>query len=338
MSDPTGTRLARFDVCNGDADGLCALRQWRLHAPAPATLVTGLKHDIELLARVPAQRGDEVSVFDVSLQRNRAELLRLLEAGAHVRYFDHHAAGAVPAHPALDAHIDLASDTCTSLIVDRALDGAFRAWALVGAYGDNLTDTADRLARASGIAAADRAALKRLGEAINYNAYGDDERDVQIAPRALYEVLSRHADPLDLATREPIIDALDAGRRADLARGLGWPPHRQDARGRVYLLPDEPWTRRVLGCLANELANAEPALAHAVLKRQRDGSCAVSVRAPLAAPAGANELCRRFGGAGRARAAGIERLPAHQIDRFIADFAATRWDAPETGVRPPATR
>ena len=36
----------RIDVCNGDADGLCAVLQWRLADPQPARLVTGLKRDI----------------------------------------------------------------------------------------------------------------------------------------------------------------------------------------------------------------------------------------------------------------------------------------------------
>ena len=52
--------MRRFDVCNGDADGLCAVVQWRLHDPAPATLVTGLKREIALLERVPAGDGERV--------------------------------------------------------------------------------------------------------------------------------------------------------------------------------------------------------------------------------------------------------------------------------------
>ena len=174
--------MQRFDVCNGDADGLCAALQWRLHDPAPATLVTGLKLEIALLERVPARRGDEVNVFDLSMQRNRAALLHLLDAGVRIRYFDHHAVRDIPSHPALEVHVDIASDICTSLLVDRALGGSFRAWALVGAYGDNLAPVADRLAVASAVDAADRGRLRRLGEAINYNAYGDEERDVRMAP------------------------------------------------------------------------------------------------------------------------------------------------------------
>lgn len=317
--------MQRFDVCNGDADGLCAALQWRLREPGPATLVTGLKLEIALLERVPAHRGDEVNVFDLSMQRNRVALLHLLDAGVRVRYFDHHAVRDIPSHPALEAHIDVASDICTSLLVDRALGGAFRAWALVGAYGDNLQRVADRLAVASGVRAEDRGRLRRLGEAINYNAYGDEERDVRMAPRDLYVILARYRDPLAMLAHEPIVDELDALRRADLQRAKAWPPHWQDARGGVYLLPDTPWSRRVIGCLANELANAEPAGAHAVLKPAGGGGYVVSVRAPLALPSGAHALCSRFGGGGRARAAGIDHLPAADLERFVAAFAATRW-------------
>ena len=125
--------MQQFVVCNGDADGLCAAVQWRLHRATPATLVTGLKREIQLLERVQACAGDEVAVFDVSMRRNHRALLRLLDAGVRVRYFDHHAADDIPAHPLLEAHIDHASGVCTSLIVDRCLGGAFHRWALVGA-------------------------------------------------------------------------------------------------------------------------------------------------------------------------------------------------------------
>jgi hypothetical protein len=317
--------VQRIDVCNGDADGLCAVLQWRLHEPATATLLTGLKREIALLERVHANAGDEVNVFDLSMQRNRTALLGLLGAGVRVRYFDHHAVRDIPSHPLLDAQVDCAGDVCTSLLVDRRIGGGFRAWALVGAYGDNLTAVADRLAADSGIDSVDSARLRRLGEAINYNAYGDDEHDVCIAPARLYAVLARYRDPRELLAHERIADEIDTRRRADLRRGMAWPPHWQDAHGSVLVLPDAAWSRRVLGCIANELANADPQRAHAVLKLQRAGEYAVSVRAPLVLPSGAVALCSRFGGGGRARAAGIDALPAADHDRFLAAFASTRW-------------
>ena len=118
-----------IDVCNGDADGLCALVQWRLHQPRATRLITGLKREIELLQQVQASQGDQVLVLDVSLRRNRAALLHLLEAGVKVLYFDHHDADALAqhplTHPLLQAHIDSASDVCTSLLVDRYLGRPF---------------------------------------------------------------------------------------------------------------------------------------------------------------------------------------------------------------------
>ncbi len=315
----------RFDVCNGDADGLCAVVQWRLHEPSAATLVTGLKREIALLERVPAQAGDEVLVCDLSLDRNRDALVRLLDRGVRVRYFDHHAAGEVPDHPGLEAHIDLASGVCTSMLVDRSLRGRFRAWAVVGAFGDNLRSAAERLATEIGLDPGERERLRRLGEAINYNAYGDDERDVHIAPARLYPLLARYRDPLEFLEREPVAHEIDALRRADLARAMEQAPRWQGDAGAVFLLPDAPWSRRVIGSLANELAGAAPARAHAVARHCADGTLTVSVRAPIEAPGGAHELCRRFGGAGRERAGGIDRMPADRFEAFVREFARMRW-------------
>jgi hypothetical protein len=84
----------------------------------------------------------------VSLDVNRAGLLALLDAGVSVRYFDHHFAGDIPAHPNLDAHIDLDAKVCTSIIVDRYLEGRFRPWAAVGAFGDSLREQGRALAAA----------------------------------------------------------------------------------------------------------------------------------------------------------------------------------------------
>src|SRR6266849_7449598 len=94
---------------NGDADGLCALQQLRLVETQQATLVTGVKRDIALLRRIQGEAGDAVTVLDVSLHQNREDLLRLLESGVSVRYFDHHHAGALPRHSLLEAHIDEAA-------------------------------------------------------------------------------------------------------------------------------------------------------------------------------------------------------------------------------------
>ena len=78
--------MAIIDVFNGDADGICALLQLRLDNPQESTLVTGVKRDIKLLSRVEVELGDEVTVLDVSLEKNCSQLERVLSQGAKVFY------------------------------------------------------------------------------------------------------------------------------------------------------------------------------------------------------------------------------------------------------------
>src|SRR5438067_2839929 len=134
--------MAHYDVFNGDADGICALHQLRLDQPRESILVTGVKRDIALLARVGAQSGDTVTALDISLSTNRSALEALLERGVRVQYFDHHFAGDVPRHSGLSATIDTAPGVCTGILVDRYLGGGQRVWAAVAAFGDNLDASA----------------------------------------------------------------------------------------------------------------------------------------------------------------------------------------------------
>lgn len=315
--------MSHFDVFNGDADGICALHQLRMSQPRPdARCITGLKRDIALLRRVPASAGDSVTVMDVSLERNREALHELLARGAQVEYFDHHNPGALPRHPRLTLHIDTAAQACTSLLVDRHLGGAHRAWAVVGAFGDNMGDTAHALAASLGLSPAQQAQLRELGEAINYNAYGERITDPLLPPEALYEIVRRYADPFELIAREPVAKVLPQRLQEDLAQAQVHPPWRRTAGGVLYLLPNEGWARRVLGSYAHALARAAPRQAHAVLRADGHRGYVVSVRAPQAAPQGADTLCRRFPtGGGRAAAAGIDQLPEDKLEAFVTAFA-----------------
>lgn len=315
-----------FDVCNGDADGLFAVRQWRLAYPDESILVTGLKREIDLLARVDAAAGDRVAVFDIALGRNLSALERLLALDVVVIWFDHHVPGQVPQHANFAAHIDTDPAMCTSVLVDRHLKGRFRPWAIAAAYGDNLVPSAERLADAVSLTPPQRARLRLLGEAVNYNAYGDSESDVRIHPAVLYRLLSHFADPFEAAEQAPIVRELDALRRADLDRARLVEPRYRDERCAAVVLPNEPSSRRALGSLANELAAHDPLRAHAVLvRRAADGGYEVSIRAPVAAPRGADVLAREFGGSGRTGAAGIDRLKEDELERFFARLAAMPW-------------
>ena len=72
-------------------------------------------------------------MLDVSLDKNREALIAALATGARVFYADHHFPGEIPQHELLDCHIDVAADTCTSLIVNKLLGNAQARWAVVGA-------------------------------------------------------------------------------------------------------------------------------------------------------------------------------------------------------------
>lgn len=314
--------MRRIDVFNGDADGLCALRMLRLAEPAEAQLVTGVKRDIALLERVTAGEGDRVTVLDVSLERNRAALARLLEAGAEVRYFDHHHAGEIPSHPRLHAAIDTAPGICTSMLVDRYLGGRYRAWAVAAAYGDGLDQAAMDLGAAMGLGAGELEKLRELGRSLNYNAYGESEADLLIPPAQLYQDLALHEDPLGFAA-SAICEQLHANRHADLDAAFEMEPHWSGRDAAVYVLPDAPWSRRVSGTLANHLAHVHRKRAVAVLAPRRSGGgFIVSVRVPAAAARGAHEFCRAFGGGGRREAGGIDRLPRDKLGEFEQTFAA----------------
>ena len=88
-----------IDVFNGDADGICALHQLRLHSPQKSSLVTGVKRDNLLLNRIISTRNSTLTILDISSHANRDSLLQLLKQGNTVHYFDHHFAGKIPESP-----------------------------------------------------------------------------------------------------------------------------------------------------------------------------------------------------------------------------------------------
>ena len=318
--------MTRVFAFNGDADGLCALQQLRLsEGGGPEdVLVTGVKRDISLLERVQAQAGDRCTVLDVSLDVNRAGLLRLLDAGVKVRYFDHHFAGEVPVSPHLEAHIDLAPHVCTSLLVDRALQAEGkpqRRWAIVGAFGDSLTEEARALAAGEGISMDDAVLLKDLGVGINYNAYGETLADLHVAPADLAAEMLPYAEPLDFARRSDTYRRLAAGFRDDMERARRLEPTRRAAGTIQFLLPDAPWARRASGTLANDLAKAHEGNALAIISPKVEGGFLVSIRVPRDCPTSAESFCRRFPtGGGRKASAGINHLPSDELESFSRAF------------------
>ncbi|CAH6794381.1 Acetyltransferase [Vibrio chagasii] len=308
-----------YDVFNGDADGIIALLQLRFAEPKESTLVTGVKRDIKLLKQVDAEKATSVTALDISMEKNLLELESLLAKDIPVFYCDHHRSGDIPNSDKLEALIDLDAEVCTSLLINKKLDGQYAKWAVAAAFGDNLFVSAQKLAQEIGLTDSETEFLKELGTLINYNGYGATLGDLHIEPAELYRQLSEFEDPLVLLDDENSpYHVLKTGYANDHAKVTNIEPSHVDAQCKVFELPCEAWARRISGVFGNELANQKPELAHAVLTLNANGEdYTVSVRAPLNNRFGADEICSSFPtGGGRKAAAGINQLPKDNVETF----------------------
>lgn len=311
--------MNHIDVFNGDADGICSLVQLRLAEQKDSKLITGIKRDINLLKTVTAEPGIELTVLDISMQKNHADLQRVLSAGAKVFYADHHNAGEVIEHPALEAHIDTSPSMCTALIVDKYLNGQFHLWAITAAFGDNLTKVASSLAREQGLDDEEISALQELGIFLNYNGYGASLDDLFFHPGDLYRACVQHRTPFDfIAQNSTTFETLHDGYHQDIDRARAQKAFHETDSVAALRLPAEKWARRVSGVFSNQLSNDYPDRSHVIITEKDDGDYLVSIRAPLSQLEGADEVAGRFKtGGGRKGAAGINTLKEEQIPLLI---------------------
>jgi len=162
-----------------------------------------------------------------------------------------------------------------------------------------------------------------LGTLLNYNGYGSSLEDLFFPPAELYKRVKPYADPLAFINEDDAYEKLATGYKDDMDRALSTEPHSADDSTAVFIFPEEAFARRVSGVFANDLAQQNPARAHAMLSTLPGNGFLVSVRAPLNNKTGADELCRQFEtGGGRKAAAGINFLPADDLDRFTNAFKA----------------
>ncbi|HBN6204555.1 acetyltransferase [Vibrio parahaemolyticus] len=308
-----------YDIFNGDADGIIALLQLRLADPIDSQLITGVKRDIKLVEKVDVQAGDELTVLDISMEKNMAGLEQALAQGAHVFYADHHKAGDIPQHGNLDVHIDLDANMCTALIVDKLLEGRFHTWAITAAYGDNLIAKADALADQAGLNNEQKAQLKELGTLINYNGYGSKVDDLHFHPADLYRALVQYISPFEvIEDKASPYYQLQLAYQQDMDAAQAVPATYESDTLKLFDLPNTAASRRISGVYGNWLANQNPDSAHAVLTENADGTYTVSLRAPLNNKQGAVAVCGQFPtGGGREAAAGINALRKEDVNAFI---------------------
>jgi len=104
-----------------------------------------------LLQQIPCAERADLTVPDISVEAPVEQQRYVLAARGSNEYFDHHSASQAFEHPCLRLHWDGAPEACTSILVDRHLQGRFRKWAIVAAFGDNLPASARVLAATIGM-------------------------------------------------------------------------------------------------------------------------------------------------------------------------------------------
>lgn len=166
--------MTHYDILNGDADGLCALVQLRLQQPAETTLVTGVKRDIWLLDRIKAGPGDRLTVLDISLDSNRNDLQRILVAGAQVETTPHRSpitrAGRPHRHRLGRVHQPARRPASCRRAASMGHRRRLRR---------QPSSSARQLAATTTFSAIEIVQLQALGEALNYNAYGEAVADLR---------------------------------------------------------------------------------------------------------------------------------------------------------------
>ena len=287
----------RWYAYNGDADGICSMVQWGLVYGIEGQRVTGVKRDIELLERVNPNTDDEIIVMDISLARNHARAIELSSQGFEITWFDHHLAG--EPIDAIRTHIDTSSDVCTARIVEKFL-GVDSDWAQVALHGDGLSVHSIK------------PEFKELGELLNYNGYGADLSDLHFHPDELLLLCLQAKTPQNFMDTQAFM-TLKNGFESDLSNAKNIEP----SNG-YYLLPNEAWARRVVGVMAHRI-NESGDGPH-VIAIDKGETLQVSIRGSE----GIGELCKMFGGGGRATAGGIDALPKSEITALMKEVNSRR--------------
>jgi len=311
---------SNYDIFNGDADGIVSLHQYRMHFPvSKSQLITGVKRDVELLRHMRYAKHSNITVFDISHKTNEKHVENLLSNNNRIVWFDHHDTGMVYPNNTFRLMFDTSPSVCTSMLVDDYVDGLYRPWSVVGAYGDNLREQAEELN--PGFSAKKMSDLKEIGETLNYNGYGMVESDLTVHPKDVYTDLSKYDSPFDYRRKSDIYDKIHHQKCMDSHELNSSEIMHESWTGKVVLLPDTPASVRYSGIYSNQLTTDNTNQAFLILTKVDQDHYRVSIRAPKDRPTGACALADNFDtGGGREKAAGINMLPVKQLNKLIDLF------------------
>ena len=312
--------MTNYDVFNGDTDGIFAWHQLRLAFPLNTIKISGVKRDVNLLRHVNPQKGDVVTVLDISHAKNRKDVLRILKTGATIEYFDHHDPAELIDDSNITYHIDTDPHMTTGRVVDSHVDNKNHIWSIATAFGDNHFDLALEMAITEGLDAEQTKLLKEIGLSINYNSYGKTENDLFFR---IHDVVSMvedcGQDVFNIAKHEIFLKLLN-NFNSDMSTASCQEPYSINEKGVIYIFPDEPWSHRILGAFSNHLVNLNKNSACAIAVLNSDHTYRISVRSSLNKPYGAGNLCKIFRGGGREKAGGIDDLKESDLPKFKEQF------------------
>jgi hypothetical protein len=283
--------------------------------------VTGVKRDVNLVARVNAGEGDLVTVMDVSHAKNRKDVQRTLDSGAIVEYFDHHDPKELIDHANITYHINTEPNISTGLIVNSHVNGKNRLWSIATAFGDNHIDLAMNMAQSENLSDEQILILKNIGLVVNYNSYGQTVDDLFFSPEKIAKAVKACGSDIFRFTEQgDIFSTLLDNYNADMSLAMCQEPYSISNNGVIYTLPNEAWTHRVMGSFSNHLVFTNNDLACAIAVLNSDGTYRISVRSSINTPHGAGNLCSKFDGGGREKAGGINNLPDSELASFKEEF------------------
>lgn len=311
------------DVFNGDADGITSVLQFKKHTNSDSKLITGVKRDIDLLRKIDINKTKELRVFDISLEKNLTYIKSIIKNKINTIYFDHHKPGNIPKSKYFEYYINTRPTICTSLLVSKYFADQYLEWAIVGAYGDNLIEVADKEFARVGKTMQQRKQLHQLGKLINYNGYGLNIDDLHFDPADLVKALMAYSSPYELVkdSNSPF-HILKDSYSEDLFKAEQSKTIYQSNKLKVIVMHGDAWANRISGEYGNILANKHPNRAHIILTELQD-EYRVSIRSPKREPFGAFKLAQKFpSGGGREGAAGINFLEKNLLDDLLKNAKA----------------